>query len=282
MADEQMQDEGQDYEVAAREMGWHPKEEWTGPEGKWVDAREFVERGENIMPILRANNKRLRDELLTSKGEVSTLRQAVEESQKAIKALQKAHTAATQRAVEEARKELREQLKQAREIGDVDAELEVAEKLSELKQAQKDVEDVPLEREPEQPKLHPEFVAWQKENPWFGNDSDPADKKRTKAITRIAEDLREEGETSVGRAFMDKCMALLEKQEGKTPTGKTPSKVESGNTVSRGGSGRAFDRLTAEAKRACHDDNDTFVGPGKMFKTVKEWEDHYAAMIGEE
>ena len=277
---QEVEQEGTDYETAAREMGWVDKDAWEGEEGKWTDAKTFVERGEHIMPILRANNKRLKQDLLTRDKEIATLKSSVDAATKAIKALQKHYTEATEKAVDQAKKDLREQLKQARELGDVDAELEAQDKLSELRTASKEVEGQVKEPEPTTPALTPEFVEWQKENPWFGGDA-PVDRKRTKSLTRIAEDLREEGDDTVGRAFMDKCMKILEKQEGTTT--RSNSKVEGGGPGARtSGGGRAFDNLPKEAKAICHEDNDNFVGPGKMFKTVKEWEDHYANMYNQE
>jgi len=42
------------YEQEAREQGWKPKEEWTGPEDKWTDAESFVEKGDKIAGILKS------------------------------------------------------------------------------------------------------------------------------------------------------------------------------------------------------------------------------------
>lgn len=35
-----------DAEIHAMETGWKPKDQYTGPEGKWVDAEEYLRRGE--------------------------------------------------------------------------------------------------------------------------------------------------------------------------------------------------------------------------------------------
>ena len=270
-------DTGVDYESEAREMGWVGQEEWEGPEDKWIDARAFVEKGENVLPILRANNKRLKKDLLTRDREISTLKESMEAANKAIKALQKSHDTATQAAVERAKKDLRAQLKEAREVGDVDAEEEIRDKLGELKQT-------PKETSPEkkdEPGLHPDFIEWRDAHPWFTDSSTPEARKKVRDFIRIGEDLRDEGDTTVGKAFMDKCLKILEDRAN--PSKKAASKVESGNAGGRSaGGGRGFDSLPKEAKDACHDDNDNFVGPGKMFKTVKEWEDHFTSVYNED
>lgn len=294
MADEQIQDQGTDtednggveFESSAREMGWVPQDEWKDDPDRWVDAKTFVERGEQILPILQANNRRLKKDLLTRDKELDTLKQSLEAAQKSIKALQKQYTETTKREVEKAKAELREQLINAREAGDTRAELAIQDKLDDLKtaqtQAQEDHDDKQGTQGTEQPGLHPDFIAWQKENPWFGDTSNQDNKKRTRALIRIGEDLREDGDTTTGITFMNKCLAELEKQEGKSTQARTTSKVEGGNSNARlGGGGREFDKLPKEAKDVCHSQTEMFVGPGKKFKIEKEWEDEFAKLYNE-
>ena len=268
--------EGNEQVIAqAKEMGWVPKDEYRGDQKNWRDAGEFVERGEHILPIVQATVKKLKAELLTRDSEVASLKKAVESSQVAIKALQKSYTESTAQQVAQARTELRAQLKAAKEVGDVDAELTILDKMDELKVAVKESKELAVEEGDTTKKpagLDPEFIAWNEENDWFGDDSDAANRKRTRALVNIGADLRDDGEKATGRAFMDKCLKILEEREGKA--GRQVSKVEGGtNGTGQGSSG--FASLSKEAKDICHDDNDNFVGPGKMFKTVKEWENHF-------
>ena len=68
-----------EVEQAAREMGWRPKEEFRGDTAKWVDAETFVSRGENFIPILRADREKLRGEnaeIKSALAETKTLLQA--------------------------------------------------------------------------------------------------------------------------------------------------------------------------------------------------------------
>lgn len=278
--------EASQYEQEAKSMGWRPEEEWDGPAGKWIDAKTFVERGEQILPILRANNKKMKEELLTRDKDLATLRESLASANKAISALKKSYTEATKREVDIALADLREQFKQAREVGDVDLELKVKKNLDTLEgkaakleeEAGEEDDDKKDDKKTKPEVLSPEFIEWQSENKWFGNELNPDDKARTVALVKIGERLRREGTTEMGRPFMDKCMAILKEQE--EGYSRPRSKVESGGGKG-GGGGRAWDSLPKEAKSACHADNDTFVGPGKMFKTVKEWEDHYANLYQE-
>jgi len=292
-AEEGEETEGQEstdlaaIEKEARSMGWRPEEDWDGPPGKWLDAKTFVEKGEQILPILRANNKKMREELLTRDKDLATLRESLASANKAISALKKSYTEATKREVDIALADLREQFKQAREVGDVDLELKVKKNLDTLEAKANKLEEE-QDEEPEgkgkgetKPtgEMSPEFLDWQSRNKWFGNTLNPEDKARTAALVKIAERVRAEDTTLVGLPFMDKCMELLEEQE--RGYYKPKSKVEAGGGKGGRSSGRAWDDLPKEAKAACHADNETFVGTGKMFKTVKEWEDHYANLFKE-
>lgn len=52
------------YEAEARDMGWVPEAEFKGDKkpAKFLDAKEFVERGETVLPFVQRENKRLREE----------------------------------------------------------------------------------------------------------------------------------------------------------------------------------------------------------------------------
>ena len=270
---EEVEQEENNFEAEAREMGWVEQEKFKGAKEKWVDAKEFYERGEHVFPIVKATNKRLKNDLLTRDREIATLKEAVESSQKAIKALQKTYEESTKKQVEQAKIELREQIKVAREIGDTDTELDLQDKMLELRNA----ESVAKKEEVQEAAtsgLTPEFVSWQKENSWFGDTSSEDNIDRSNALLKIGRQLTAEKSPLVGRAFLDKCLELLEEKESGT-TQKTVSKVEGGSSGGRTSNASGFASLPKDAKDACHEDNDSFVGPGKMFKTVKEWETHF-------
>lgn len=55
-----------EYDERARRMGWRPKAEYNGPTTKWVDAKAFVERGEQELPVLRERFRKLDDRLAST------------------------------------------------------------------------------------------------------------------------------------------------------------------------------------------------------------------------
>src|SRR5690606_2616210 len=121
----------------ARDMGWRPQEDWKGNPDKWVDAHEFVERGEQILPILRANNRDLRENVLTLKQQNDRLDQELKATRSIVQNLEKHFTESTERQLAEQRRALKAELKDAVEDRDVDRELEVREQLDQLSDAEK-------------------------------------------------------------------------------------------------------------------------------------------------
>jgi hypothetical protein len=262
-------------------MGWVPKDKFKGDPDKWIPADEFVEFGSKALPLLQHNNKRLQRELLTRDQKIDTLTQQVGTMAQQLEALDRHYSAATKRAVEQSKKQLLTDLREARDSGDVEKEQEILGQLDEVRDALKAADkkqETPNKKEaPQQGKytddLDPESQAFVADNPWFDTD-----KKRTKAYLRIVEDMRDEGHTGKGRAFLDEALERLEAQEqgsGDEPQ-RPVSKVESPNGRSGSRSTGTFASLPADAKKACHDDADILVGEGKKFKTLKDWETEYA------
>lgn len=275
--------DGRDYEAEAREMGWVPKEQFHDAPERWVDAQDFVERGEHILPILRANNKKIKKELANRETELNDLRKSLETQKQVLKTLKKHYTESVASEVEAAKSDLIEQLKEAKQSGDIEAEIKVSEALEELKEKQKESKKASaLEEVATQPPagLDPIYVQWQNENSWFGDTNNKENRLKTREVMRIAEDFREEGDKTVGRSFLEKC---VQEYESRHSASGRQSKVEAGG---RGGfsspGGRAYDKLSKEAKDACMEDKDMFVGPGKMFKEVKDWQDHFASIYNQE
>lgn len=265
-----------DIEREARNMGWVPEEEFRGNKDHWVDAEQFVERGRQVLPILVQNNKRLQRELLTRDQKIGNLESSLENQQALLESLEDRYGRITKQAVADAKVRLKAELKQAREDDDLDAELDIQEQMRNLDK----VETTPPVKKKDPPKqqtaaLSQEFQEWQAENSWFGQD-----KKKTKEILRIAEDLREDGNVLEGVAFMEECARILEERN---PSGQNNNasrapinRVDSGSSRGSSRGGKSFADLPAEAKEACWQDVEELVGPDKRYKTQKDWEAAYA------
>lgn len=276
-----------DYETEARQLGWVPEEEFKGNKAHWVDAEEFVQRGQTIMPLLKQNNKRLQTSLLHATQKIDTLEAKLQNATTAIEKIEKHYTEANKRAVETAKAQLKEELKQARADNDVDAELEIQERISQLNATPSEPAATVKNDPPTNTNTGytPEFQQWLSENKWFGED-----KKKTKLVTRIAEDLREEGSELQGVDFFNEAVRLYEEQYGeeepeerKAPARRPASKVEGSTPRGRSGGGKSFADLPLEAKQACWSDVEDLVGPDKRYKDKASWEKAYAKIYyGEE
>lgn len=267
----------------AKNMGWVPKEQFRGNLDHWVEADEFLEKSKHVLPLLTANNKRLKSELQTRDQRINGLEQRLLESQKAIEALEQHYTAANKRVAQQTRTRLLQELKSAKEEDDVEKEVLIQDQLDDLKESIKDAEKKAEEKK-ETPAskggtfegaLSPSFKAWQEENEWFGKD-----KKKTKEIVRIAEDLRDDGNELQGREFFEECTRILEDRETRVRGNGNTSKVDGGSARGGRGSGgggeKSFVSLPKEAKQACWDDVEVLVGEGKLYKTKGDWEKEYA------
>lgn len=54
---------GPSIEDRAKEMGWRPLSEFKGDESRFVDAETFVKKGEEVLPIIKANARKAEAEL---------------------------------------------------------------------------------------------------------------------------------------------------------------------------------------------------------------------------
>lgn len=268
------------HETQAKQLGWVPKEQFRGDPEKWVDAETFVRRGEEIMPILKHNNSRLQAEVEALRGQLTEAQETIKASTEAIEALREYQTEATQLAVERAKKDLRAQIASAREAGNVEEELELTEQLQEVRNAEKEVKNAPkvmpkpTAASTGTPTPHPEWVAWQKDNPWFGTD-----RRRTALMVAEAEELRADpvNRGLVGRAFFDKA---AENVDAILNPRASHSKVEDGQGSATPPAGRpgkkGYNDLPQEAKDMCERQADKLVGKGRAFKDKAEWQAHYA------
>lgn len=268
----------ENVEVKAKELGWSPKEEFRGDPEKWIDAETFVKRGEELMPLLKANNRKLHDELSNVRSELTKTQNLLNNAAESIEALKEFNNKETLKVAKEERGKLAAALKEARNEGDVEKELEIADKLEEQKVAIKAAEAPPAKSEPIKATADdPVFQEWRKDNPWFGEDEFKSD-----VALAIGNRLKIKEPSLTGRAFLDKVSEEVDKRLGSIRSNGV-GKVEG----ARGGggspeAGKTYSDLPAEAKAACDKQAQRLVGQGRAFKDANEWRKHYAKKYFEE
>lgn len=265
----------------AKEMGWSDRDQWHGKPEDWVDAATFVERGRHILPIVQEHNKRLRGELQQVGGRLQSLENALQGANAALEALQESHDDDVKAQVEAARSELRSELEQASRDGDHKGVAELTDKLVQLNRADDSSSDDDngkgKGKKDQQPpaRLAPEFIAWANENQDFMRDP-----RRVALANVISAELREKGETAIGKPFLDMVAAEVDNTLGYKGRGGT-SRVSSGNGGGRdaggggGGVTKTYADLPAEAKAACDKMEKRLVGPNRKHKDQKSWRESY-------
>lgn len=138
----------------AEKMGWVDKEEWKGDPEKWRPAQEFVERGENIVPILK-------DRLVKVE---SDLAMALKMNAEELKAVRQQGYEQAKREYEKEIKILSEKEKDAVKLGDVDEWQRIQNEKSKIKPPEVVVEK---KNEPV-----PEFIDWHSKNDWYQKDDE--------------------------------------------------------------------------------------------------------------
>lgn len=134
-------------ELDAREQGWVPKDEFKGDEHKWVDAGEFIRRGE-LFAKIESQNKKL-------KSMEDTLHQ-----------FKQHHDKVQENAYKKALADLKAKKKEALVEGDADLVIEVDERIAEVKQEQAAAQAA-AQRQPAQQEEHPEFTNFKVKNSWY-------------------------------------------------------------------------------------------------------------------
>lgn len=270
MPDSQHVESSPEVIAEARQLGWVPQEEFRGDQSRWVDADSFVKRGHEVMPILKANNARLM-------GEVTSLKATLTEATQAIAQLRETSEEITRERVAAAKASVISQLKQAKEAGDVDAEMALTDQLTDIRAAEKVDKAKPAA--PEAPAIDPAFTSWaaRPENSWFGSD-----RRRTSLAMGIAQELRGDPANAglVGTAFYEKVAREVEVTLGdrKPAADKVEGARNSGSSGSgTGAGGKGYSGLPPEAKAACDKQGAKFIGkPG--FKTESDWRSYYAKL----
>jgi len=292
MAEENLQsDELSSEEIReAKMMGWADKDAWRGKPEEWVGAKEFLETGRRILPLVRKSNERLSQEMGQLGGKVSSLESALQAANATIEALQESHEADVQAQVAAARKDLKAQLATAHRDGDHEAAAEITEQMTRLSDAEDDAEAAAAAAEKKRkangedrgaPVIDPSIKAWFEANPDFSQNQ-----RKVALGNAVLAELRAKGDKRVGQEILDAVRDEVEEILGGSGGGGT-SKVSGGNggqeRRSGGASGgKTYADLPADAKAACDKMAARLVGPDRAHKDIASWRNSYVAQYYKE
>jgi hypothetical protein len=149
-----------DIEVKARQMGWRPREEFRGPDARWVDAATFVERGDSWVPFLQERNKFFERTVETQQREIDDLKGMIAEGNDRLRRSE-------QIGYKRAMREL--EARKAEAISNADPQ--------EVRRVEQEIQELGPEpkasQQPAQqkPKIDPIAAEWVANNPWVREDS---------------------------------------------------------------------------------------------------------------
>jgi hypothetical protein len=289
MAEENL-DQGQEQDAGdapsaevvreARALGWAPKERWRGNPEDWLDAGAFLEKGKELLPVLKANNQQLLSEMEGLRERDQQTVAELRRTQAALKALEDAHEETQAEAIEDQISMVKAQIAEASRNGEHEQVAELTEKLTDLK----------LEAKKPPAKTNgdgrgtgdePSAEAIAELRGWFRDNPDYKTGRKAALANAISAELRQKGDRRVGAEFLDAVKEEVEATLGETP-GAGASKALSGNggTSRRGGGGegrgKGYAELPADAKSYCERVANRFVGEGKRYKDIQSWRNNYA------
>lgn len=232
----------------AKEMGWVPKEEWKGDPEKWRPAEEFVSRGENVIPIMRDQIKKLETEL---KVAVQLNKQEIDQVRR--ESYEKATAEYKQKLAELDQLEL-----QAFKSGDADTYMQVKQSRDALK----------APAIPEATTEDPVFVEWKEQNPWYQSDKELADYTDFMSHKIVAEHGGNISKKALAEEMTKRTKAAFP-HKFTNPKRNEPGAVE-GGAPSAGGGGKknTFESLPDSAKSAYRRFEEKFAAQGR--KITKE------------
>lgn len=220
-------------EQEALAAGWVPKDQFNGEEHKWVDAGEYLRRGE-LFKKIENQSKELKD------------------VKRALQEMKKLHSEVREVEYKRALETLKAQKKAALEDGDAEAVIAADERIDLIKEQQRALQTEQAEV-PQSGEEHPEFVEWKSKNSWYVS-SGPM-----KAFAdALGAELAQQGLTP--SQVLRKVEEEVKKEfphKFQNQRAARPSAVE--GPSGRGGSSSGF-TMTPEEKRIMH----TFVRTGVM------------------
>lgn len=215
----------------ARAMGWTSKDEFKGDPTKWRDAGEFVERGENLLPLVKAQNKRL-------EAKVADLEKTTRDFAEHLSKTE-------QRAYDRAMADLKQQRKEALAAGDGDAFEKVDEAIDQLK---RDADAKAAKNaEKKDDGADPVYAEWEARNAWV------KESELSEFAEFAAKKLRDGGEKATGTEFLDLVAKKVKAQfpaRFTNPRRESAQSVEGAAPAARRG-GKTYADMPADARAAC-------------------------------
>lgn len=230
-------------EATAREQGWTPREQFRGDPGDWIDADEYVKRGDPR--YLRKQLGQTEKQLRKLEQQRATDQTAFDQRLAKMESLNKVQRRKMYAEIEGARRA-------AVEVGDT-AEYDRQNQMEQqLYEAEQEAGKTTAKEEPTAAeKPHPDVEKWVSENPWF---------TKSKMLNKVAEGyhlqlLEDEPGLTISENLAKTRAEVIKRYPEKfsrTPAktnGNGHSAVESGQRNGATSKGKGFTDIPAEERR---------------------------------
>mgnify|MGYP001617898611 FL=1 len=260
-----VEDSEPDEVEKAKAIGWKNPKEWRGtpPKNGFVKAKEYLERAETVIPIMRSENKKLKDELAEARADLKSFKDETSKTVAKMAQMSKValdrqraqledkHSAAIDAAVEVGDREQVRKLREAerKDLKEFDEKVEEATE-KKVEAGKKDV-NAALPKD-----VQDDIAEWLAENTWYSADEEMQilanflDGKLTKDKPGLTTKERlVEVRKGVAKRFPEKFKAEDDPDdEGENEKPPRGSRVEGGSRSPGGGGGSRFSKLPADAK----------------------------------
>lgn len=277
-----------EIEERAKAQGWKPKEEFKGDPEQFVEAAEYVRRGEEVLPFVKATNRRLNETVEQLQTRLEASERMVRANAAALEEVQTANREAQVERAEQTVEQIEAAIVDAREANDVQTELVLLRKHATAVTAAVKAKEKPAVKE--EPRTNgsadltktPEFKEFLQENSWWQDDA-----VMRAASIEIQNQLYREGTITSATPMSERLTIVAEATRAKfgmkdSGGRKRTQRVESGGGPGGGNnssseSGKSFSDLPEDAKIACDKAAKRLkIGEGQKFKTVDDWRKSYA------
>lgn len=243
------------YAAEAAKMGHVPKEKWTGDPDKWVEPQEFVERAEQVLPIIRQQKRALEEEVRSLKAEQAQMKKDTVQFAEFVEGAAKREREALEAKLADALAERAEAVTSGDGVAFTKADKKVEDIKEEAVKAAK-----PNTPAPNKEEVHPDLADWLKNNPWY----EANEEIRTEAnliATAMQVNAKKKGIDLNGKKLFDAVAAKMAKlypedvvleetaQRSSVETGRD-SEPPAGERPRRGGA-KTYSNLPADAKATC-------------------------------
>ncbi len=225
-----------ELEARASRMGWSPKDQWRGDADRWIEADEFLKRGEERMPILQERLRKQDETISKLQGSMRDVIKTQGDFERQTRA--------------DVEKEFEERKRAAVEEADTDAYDQVT---KERREWEKD-NPVQAEPKPDNGGEDPAFAAWSADNTWYGGES-ADDKRMTNYANSMGAFVKTDRPEVIGTPeFYVEIEKLVKKQFAanfENPNRRRPGAVESARGAQGARGKKTYADLPPTAKKMC-------------------------------